>query len=99
MASNSFLQPAMDSSVDPTFAAAPTPLEPTPDPAQASAGPNAGPIPMSFPAILRGPGLADRFAHLRPSGASVTAYPKKNRRDEKEGKRWVRRKDNGRSTL
>ena len=58
-----------------------------------------GPIPMSFPAILRGSGLVDRFAHLRPSGVSAPAHPKKNRRDEKEGKRWVRRNDNGRSIL
>ena len=61
-----------------------------------------GPIPMSFPAILRHPGLSDRFAHLRiqarvvpsPSG-SVSV--KRNRREDKEGKRWVRRKENGSS--
>lgn len=50
---------------------------------------------MSFPAILRGPGMPDRFAHLRPSSANTPVYPKKNRRDEKEGKRWARRNDNG----
>ncbi|KAI1795687.1 hypothetical protein LXA43DRAFT_1167359 [Ganoderma leucocontextum] len=56
---------------------------------------------MSFPAILRNPGLSDRFAHLRvqthtapPPSVSVSA--KRNRRDDKEGKRWVRRKENAR---
>ena len=63
---------------------------------------DAGPIPMSFPAILRTAGLTDRFAHLRISSstsASVPVTPKKNRRDDKEGKRWVRRKDNGKLNL
>lgn len=64
-----------------------------------------GPIPMSFPAILRNPGIGDRFAHLHRidsaqlrgsvAAAATAASKKKNRRDEKEGKRWVRRKDNG----
>lgn len=57
-----------------------------------------GPVPMSFPALLRGPGLSDRFAHLRTSTAlSETTVPTKrsNRRDDKEGKRWIRRKENG----
>ncbi len=58
-----------------------------------------GPLPMSFPAILRNPGLSDRFAHLRvrtqSSATSSPAAVKRNRRDEKEGKRWVRRKENG----
>ncbi|PIL35907.1 hypothetical protein GSI_01567 [Ganoderma sinense ZZ0214-1] len=60
-----------------------------------------GPIPMSFPAILRNPGLSDRFAHLRiqarvvsPPAVSVSA--KRNRREDKEGKQWVRRKENAR---
>lgn len=54
------------------------------------------PIAMSFPAVLRGPG-GDRFAHLRADrlGNSPPTVPKKNRRDEKEGKRWIRRKENG----
>ncbi|TFK90035.1 hypothetical protein K466DRAFT_485508 [Polyporus arcularius HHB13444] len=55
---------------------------------------------MSFPAILRNPGLSDRFAHLRVrTQSSATPSPaavKRNRRDEKEGKRWVRRKENAR---
>ncbi|THH00744.1 hypothetical protein EW026_g1840 [Hermanssonia centrifuga] len=50
-----------------------------------------GSLPMSFPAILRGAGISDRFAHLRTAASSDAAVPvalKKNRRDEKEGKRW-----------
>ena len=62
-----------------------------------------GPVPMSFPAILRTAGLSDRFAHLRiaPDRAAVTASPgahPKKRREDREGKRWVRRKENGAST-
>ncbi|KAI0786696.1 hypothetical protein C8Q75DRAFT_263047 [Abortiporus biennis] len=63
---------------------------------------NAAPIPMSFPAILRTSGLNDRFAHLRvgversTSSSSVSSLPKKNKRDDKEGKRWIRRKENAR---
>ncbi|TCD70327.1 hypothetical protein EIP91_003956 [Steccherinum ochraceum] len=72
----------------------------TTTPASAPAPTDNGPIPMSFPAILRAPGLSDRFAHLRSglNGVAATA-PKKsssNKRDEKAGKRWVRRKDNAR---
>lgn len=62
---------------------------------------NAGPIPMSFPAILRAPKLADRFAHLRlasaldnPTSESARLVVKKNKREEREGKRWIRRKEN-----
>ncbi|KAI0374142.1 hypothetical protein BV20DRAFT_962128 [Pilatotrama ljubarskyi] len=54
---------------------------------------------MSFPAILRNPGVSERFAHLRmqtdktvPSASAA----RRNKRDEKEGKRWVRRKENAR---
>ena len=60
-----------------------------------------GPVPMSFPAVLRNPGLADRFAHLRivneyqSPHATAQLAARKNRRDEKEGKRWIRRKENG----
>ncbi|PCH35923.1 hypothetical protein WOLCODRAFT_166545 [Wolfiporia cocos MD-104 SS10] len=56
-----------------------------------------GPVPMSFPAILRTPGLSDRFAHLLPAlgdRVAVPAVPKRNRRNDKEGKRRVRRKEN-----
>lgn len=75
-------------------------VQQSPAPAnEASEVKDSGPLPMSFPAILRNPGLSDRFAHLRmqtksapaPSIASV----KRNKRDDKEGKRWVRRKENG----
>lgn len=58
---------------------------------------------MSFPSILRNPGISDRFAHLRaeiPSaqagGASAAA--RRRTRDDKEGKRWIRRKENARFT-
>ena len=51
--------------------------------------------PLSFPAILRNPGLVDKYAHLkthhdqqRPSIPSV-------KREYKGGKRWIRRRDNG----
>ncbi|KXN90876.1 hypothetical protein AN958_03530 [Leucoagaricus sp. SymC.cos] len=56
---------------------------------------------LSFPAILRNPGLKDRYAHLyggasinRDQPVSEQACVKKVRRDQNEGKRWVRRKDN-----
>ncbi|KAI0779375.1 hypothetical protein C8Q74DRAFT_1258697 [Fomes fomentarius] len=59
-----------------------------------------GPVPMSFPAVLRNPALSDRFAHLRlrPQVATATTVVpvKRNKRDDKEGKRWVRRKENAR---
>lgn len=58
---------------------------------------------LSFPAILRNPGITSRFAHLtsetregqrsKPS-RSASASLKKHRR-ENDGKRWIRRKDNG----
>ncbi|KZT10721.1 uncharacterized protein LAESUDRAFT_693025 [Laetiporus sulphureus 93-53] len=56
---------------------------------------------MSFPAILRSSGVGDRFAHLRVAAqkeavAAAPVVPKKNKRDEKEGKRWVRRRENAR---
>jgi len=56
------------------------------------------PIPMSFPAILRASKLADRFAHLRlasgPDEPTSDAVVKQNRREDREGKRWIRRKEN-----
>ena len=62
---------------------------------------NPGPTPMSFPAILRAPKLADRFAHLRLASVSdestsdaVSLVVKKNKREDREGKRWIRRKEN-----
>ena len=60
-----------------------------------------GPVPMSFPAILRAPKLADRFAHLRlasgleePTSDAARLVVKKDKREDREGKRWVRRKEN-----
>lgn len=63
------------------------------------------PVPMSFPAFLRDSGISDRFAHLRAGHSSITTsgpgvasaplQPKKSKRDEKDGKRWARRKENG----
>ena len=58
---------------------------------------------LSFPAILRNPGITSRYAHLHDSesqGDTYRPHPthksiNKNRRDQNEGKRWVRRKDNG----
>ena len=63
------------------------------------------PVPMSFPAILRNSKLSDRYSYLRenetiirdntPSNNSV---PKRKTREDKEGKRWVRRRENARFT-
>ena len=61
------------------------------------------PLPLSFPAILRNPGLNDRFAHLRHAHSvdpnaqrASSAYSKKARkRHDNEGKRWIRRSENG----
>ncbi|EJD02908.1 uncharacterized protein FOMMEDRAFT_28541 [Fomitiporia mediterranea MF3/22] len=60
------------------------------------------PVPMSFPAILRNAKLSDRFAHLRESSTSHILGDKpistshKRSREDKEGKRWVRRRENAR---
>lgn len=59
-----------------------------------------GPLPMSFPSILRNSGLTSRYAHLvGPAGSpTVPSQPKKVwRRNDNEGKRWVRRRENGAS--
>lgn len=58
------------------------------------------PIPMSFPAVLRSSGINDKFAHLRAGNnptaiVSATIVPRKSKRDEKDGKRWIRRRENG----
>ena len=57
---------------------------------------------MSFPAILRAPKLTDRFAHLKlasgseePTSNVARLVAKKDKREDREGKRWVRRKENG----
>jgi hypothetical protein len=56
-----------------------------------------GPVPLSFPAILRNPNLANRYAYLheRPAIAHPKTSLSKARRDEHEGKRWIRRRENG----
>ena len=56
---------------------------------------DAGLVPLSFPAILRNPKLTDRFAHLHVSPPQ-SHQPRVNKdRPEPEGKRWVRRRENG----
>ncbi|KAI0256393.1 hypothetical protein BJV78DRAFT_1118149 [Lactifluus subvellereus] len=62
-----------------------------------------GPVPLSFPSILRNPGLATRYAHLveptrSPSAPSPVQSKKIWRRNDNEGKRWVRRRENARFT-
>ncbi|EJD02906.1 uncharacterized protein FOMMEDRAFT_140714 [Fomitiporia mediterranea MF3/22] len=57
---------------------------------------------MSFPAILRNPKLSDRLTHLRESSTShilgdkPTVASHKRSHEDKEGKRWVRRRENAR---
>lgn len=67
--------------------------------ASAEVADKTGPVPMSFPAILRNTKITDRYAHLRDNSLlSVSVHAKsteKRSRSEKEGKRWVRRKENG----
>jgi len=56
------------------------------------------PVPLSFPAILRNPGVASRYAHLQESTIKANApvqRSKKSKVNDNEGKRWVRRKENG----
>ncbi|RDB24704.1 hypothetical protein Hypma_007638 [Hypsizygus marmoreus] len=57
-------------------------------------------VPLSFPAILRNPGLSDRYAylHTKPQQQTVPAAIKKLKREHNDGKRWIRRKDNARFT-
>lgn len=72
-------------------------------PAEANAASSStliNPVPMSFPAILRNKAVNSRFAHLRmPSGmdSAPVQSVRKRSRDDKLGKRWIRRKDNGMS--
>ena len=60
-----------------------------------------GPVPLSFPSILRHPGLTSRYAHLvestKPSAPASAQVKKVWRRNDNEGKRWVRRRENGTS--
>ncbi|KAJ3505798.1 hypothetical protein NLJ89_g7227 [Agrocybe chaxingu] len=58
---------------------------------------------LSFPAILRNPGLKDRYGYLHTATGTPGTPPKsqspvfkKQRRNQNEGKRWVRRNDNAR---
>ncbi|KAJ6586866.1 hypothetical protein DFH09DRAFT_977102 [Mycena vulgaris] len=58
-------------------------------------------LPLSFPSILRNPGLASHYAYLTDSATRSVkpAVPKKHktsRRDDNEGRRWLRRKENAR---
>ncbi|KAF5380432.1 hypothetical protein D9615_004663 [Tricholomella constricta] len=57
------------------------------------------PPPLSFPALLRNPGISSRFSHLQETQQqqAVPAAIKKLKR-EHEGKRWIQRKDNARFT-
>ena len=51
---------------------------------------------LSFPAILRNPGLNSRFAHLGSAQANQRhTQLKTHLKEQLEGKRWIRRKDNG----
>ncbi|PAV18746.1 hypothetical protein PNOK_0558900 [Pyrrhoderma noxium] len=63
------------------------------------------PVPMSFPAILRNSKLSDRYSYLRESETIIrddtpsnNLVPKRKTREDKEGKRWVRRRENARFT-
>ncbi|KAJ7783074.1 hypothetical protein B0H16DRAFT_1403477 [Mycena metata] len=61
------------------------------------------PLPLSFPSILRNPGIASRLAYLSDSvqESSKPIVPKKHKktsRTENEGSRWIRRKENARFT-
>ena len=59
-----------------------------------------GPVPLSFPSILRHPGLTSCYAHLiNPTGPPAPPAQAKKvwRRNDNEGKRWVRRRENGTS--
>ncbi|KAH8994745.1 hypothetical protein EDB86DRAFT_2925544 [Lactarius hatsudake] len=61
-----------------------------------------GPVPLSFPSILRNSTLSSRFAHLVGTTGPPTPAPvqakKVWRRNDNEGKRWVRRRENARFT-
>ncbi|KAF9241555.1 hypothetical protein BU15DRAFT_73281 [Melanogaster broomeanus] len=60
-----------------------------------------GPVPLSFPAILRNPKLSNRFAHLSVSSQDQSLhYSAKHKKDrvEHEGKRWARRRENAKFT-
>ncbi|KAJ7901772.1 hypothetical protein B0H14DRAFT_2668378 [Mycena olivaceomarginata] len=61
---------------------------------------DSSPVPLSFPALLRNPGINSRYAYLADPASESKSKPlasKKHRtlrRDDNEGKRWIRRKEN-----
>lgn len=61
-----------------------------------------GPVPLSFPSILRNLGIISRYAHLGettgPSAPAPVQAKKVWRRNDNEGKRWVRRRENAHFT-
>lgn len=73
-------------------------VEETPSKVEATTTMLDEPVPLSFPAVLRNSKLGDRFAHLKEGlsqrGPQITSKSKRIR-TEQEGKRWVRRRDNG----
>ncbi|VDB87426.1 unnamed protein product [Peniophora sp. CBMAI 1063] len=88
---------ASSESPDIFMASSETPAQLSTKPSQADA-----PVPLSFPAFLRNAGLQSRFAQLSEGGItyrtkSAPSVTKRiSRRDENDGKRWVRRKENSR---
>ncbi|KAG9316579.1 hypothetical protein JVU11DRAFT_2632 [Chiua virens] len=69
---------------------------------QSEVMPDTGPVPLSFPAILRNVKLSDRFAHLHIASQDTSVQSHRHRvkqdRQEPEGKRWVRRRENAKFT-
>ncbi|KAF8313455.1 hypothetical protein DL93DRAFT_2059054 [Clavulina sp. PMI_390] len=56
---------------------------------------------MSFPAFLRNPGIASRYAHLIPGSVERAAKPRTSKADSghgREGKRRIRRRENAKFT-
>jgi hypothetical protein len=71
--------------------------ETVPAPVAAPAPTADGPIAMSFPGMLRNPGVSRFLAERVVADKASAMFPaarKKSRRDEKEGKRWIRRDEN-----
>lgn len=56
-------------------------------------------VPLSFPAILRNSKIKDRYAYLheRPHRAKQDISVRKSSKYDNEGRRWLRRKGNGKS--
>jgi hypothetical protein len=55
------------------------------------------PVPMSFPAALRNPKLPGRLSQIREESlrSEIAVRVKRKTRDDKDGKRWIRRQENG----